>query len=670
MRGCRRTSRTRVPWIAASVAALLSTLLTVPAAQAAQPNPAPITVPSVRSWEGGRGSWELTGRSRIVLPQADARALGPTAALLADELAAQEGTRPRVTTGRPARHDIVLALGGPAPGPEGYELRLADAARILAPDRRGVLYGTRTLLQALRTSAEPHTVARGTVRDHPTHAQRGQMLDAGRKYFPVGYLKQQIRQLAWYKLNTFHLHLSDWNGYRIESDRHPEIVSEQHYTKRELRDLERYAARYGVTVVPEIDLPGHAVAIGSARPDLAFSCESMSRPDNSWEGSDRGHWTLDYTKPATRQFARDLVTEVAEIFDSPYVHIGSDEVPLRPAQEACPELVAYQKEKGYPYPGDVLVEFINDLDRTVRAQGKTTQIWQWWDYQQPTSIDPDQRVVVNEWLSSPEGRAAEGYPTVGVQDGPLYVSPGLGTKPGDYGFFDVRTTYRDYPFTARPGISGYRMARWSDRTQTERVGWVDHFARRPLAVVADRTWATPAGSPVQPFLDRYDQVGDALPVAEPDPADLDSQIGANPGMLGQDRWTAAATSEETAAEPGQARRAVDNDPYTHWHSAYGAALPQRLSLDLGAERRIAGMRYMARQDGGGNGRVKDYEVLVSGDGETWRTVASGQFPGDRAEFTVPFPAVTTRHVALRVVSEHGPSNTFASVAELDVVRAR
>ncbi|MFW6690828.1 family 20 glycosylhydrolase [Streptomyces sp. MAR4 CNX-425] len=668
-RGPRRL-RTRALWLAAAAGILLPLAPGLPASQAAEPNPAPVTVPSVRSWEGGRGEWELTRDSRIVVDRGDAGKLLPTAAMLARELRMQEGLRPRIATGHPGSGDIGLSLGGSAPSPEGYELDVAGSARITAPDRRGVLYGTRTLLQALRTSPEPHTVARGTARDHPTHGERGVMLDVGRRYFPVDYLKQQIRQLAWYKLNTFHLHLTDWNGYRIESDRFPGIVAEEHYTKRELRDLEDYAARHGVTLVPEIDLPGHAVSLGDARPDLAFRCESMSRPDNGWEGSDRGHWTLDYTKPETRRFARELVAEVADIFDGPYLHIGTDEVPLRPAQEACPELVAYQKKQGYPYPGDVLVEFIDDLAAAVRAEGKTAQVWQWWDFRQPTSIDPDKRTAVTEWLSPPGGRAAQGYPTVGMEEGKLYMSPGFGATPGDYAFFDVRDVYRDYPFESAPGILGYRMARWSDRTYAYSMGWVDYFARRPLAVVADRTWAQPAGSPVQPFLDAYDRVGDALPVTAADPADPRSQIGANPGMYGQDGWTATATSEETAGEPGRAAAAVDNDPYTHWHSDYGAALPQRLSVDTGAERRLAGVRYMPRQDGGINGRVKDYEVLVSADGEDWRTVAAGAFPADRTEFTVPFAEVTARYVALRVLSEHGASDTFASVAELDAVRAR
>ncbi|TDD67738.1 hypothetical protein E1262_18075 [Jiangella aurantiaca] len=660
--------------LSAAVLGPLAGLLVSAAPAPAEPgNPAPVTVPAIRHWTGGAGSWELVPGSRIVVDPRDSRELHPLARLLADELAEQEGIpRPRIVSAPARPHDIRLDLDAGLAGDvgdEGYRLEVGETVTIAAGARDGAFYGTRTLLQALRTSDAAGMVARGTAVDWPTFADRGQMLDVGRKYFPVDYLKQQIRQQAWFKLNTFHLHLSDWNGFRVESELYPEIVSPQHYTKAELRDLEAYAATYGVTIVPEIDLPGHAAAISAARPDLAFQCETMSRPNNSWEGSDRGGWTLDYTKPATREFSRRLVAEVAAIFDSPYLHIGTDEVPLRPAQEACPELAAYQHERGYPYVGDVLVEYITELDEMVYAAGKTTQLWQWWDFQQPTSIDPPTRVVVNEWLSPPAGRVAQGYRTIGVQDGPLYVSPGFGAAPGSYGFFDVRTTYRDYPFWDIDGVLGYHVARWSDRTQQLPVGWVDYFARRPLAVVADRTWAAPGGD-VRPFLDRFDRVGDANPVGTPDPADLASEIGANTGMLSQAGWTASASDEETAGEDGRAVNAVDNDPYTHWHSRYDTPLPHRLDVDLGAVQRIAGVRYMPRQDGGVNGKVRDFEVLVSADGSDWRTVASGTFAEDRTEFIVPFAATEARHVALRVLSEYGVSNRFAAVAEFDVVRAR
>ncbi|WP_328996215.1 family 20 glycosylhydrolase [Kribbella sp. NBC_01245] len=664
--------------LAAGVAAMaMVTSLIGPSAAEALPdavvgNAAPVTVPALRSWTGGVGSWRLVPGARIVVDLGDQAKLGELGQRVVEELALQEGVSARVVVGQARAGDIRLDLvGGPVtPSPQGYRMVVGESVAITATSRGGVFNGTRSLLQALRSSPQPRSVARGTATDWPDNAQRGQMLDVGRKYFGVDYLKQQIRQMAWYKLNTFHLHLSDWNGFRIESLAYPEITSPQAYTRAELRDLERYAASYGVTIIPEIDLPGHAAAISKAKPELAFGCESMSKPAGvSWEGADSGGWTLDVTKAAVREFSRRLVAEVADLFDSPYVHIGTDEVPLTSYQVACPELVQYQQQRGFPYVADVFVDYINELDAVVRSHGKTTQVWQWWDYQQQTSLTVDKRVIVHEWLRRPEERAAAGYRTVGVQDGPLYVSPGFGARPGSYGFFDVRSTYGSYSFASSPGILGYHVARWSDRTQTFATGWVDYFARRPIAVVADRSWGSPAAD-VRPFLDRYDQVGDASPGSTPDPADLESQIGANTGLLSQTGWTAMASSQETTGEDGRASRAADNDPYTLWHSRYDAGLPQKLSVDLGRPQRIAGVRYMPRQDGGVNGMAKDFRVLVSNDGTSWSEATRGRFAPDRTEFIAPFRATTARHVALEVISEYGPQNRFAAGAELDVVRAR
>ncbi len=658
----------------ASAAIVLAAFGTTAVSQAgpldpqAEPNPAPITVPAVRSWTGGHGSWSLGDETRIVVGE---QTLAPLGRQLATELRQQEGVRVDVTSGPARSGDIRLDLDRSAQpdDAQGYRLAIGSAVEVSARSWSGVFNGTRSLLQALRSAPAQLTLGRGTATDWPDNPQRGQMLDVGRKYFPVPYLKQQIRQMAWYKLNTFHLHLSDWNGFRIQSLAYPEITSPQAYTRAELRDLERYAASYGVTIIPEIDLPAHAAAISKAKPDLAFRCESLNTPEASWEGSETGGWTLDVTKPEVREFSKRLVAEVADLFDSPYVHIGTDEVPLTPAQQACPELVAYQQQRGFPYVGDVFVEYINELDAVVRAHGDSTQVWQWWDFQQQTSLSVDQRVIVHEWLRRPEARAAMGYRTVGVQDGPLYVSPGFGARPGSYGFFDVRSTYGNYSFAPGPNILGYHVARWSDRTQTFAIGWVDHFARRPIAVVADRAWGSPAAD-VRPFLDRYDQVGDANPVSRPDPADLESQIGAGTGLLSQNGWTATASSEEIAGEDGRAVLAVDNDPYTIWHTRYDAALPHRLDVDTGRVQRIAGIRYMPRQDGGINGMVKDFRVHTSVDGTHWSVATSGRFAPDRTEFTAPFKAVNARYVALEVLSEYGAQNHFASVAELDVVRAR
>ena len=132
--------------------------------------------------------------------------------------------------------DVRLGLGArdAALGVEGYRMRIAGAVRIAANRRAGAFYGTRTLLQLLRQDA---AVPRGRTRDWPRYPERGLMVDVGRKYFTPEWLRSHIRELAWLKLNYLHLHLSDNQGFRIESERHPEIVSDRHLTKAEVRSL-------------------------------------------------------------------------------------------------------------------------------------------------------------------------------------------------------------------------------------------------------------------------------------------------------------------------------------------------------------------------------------------------------------------------------------------------
>ncbi|APU15995.1 glycosyl hydrolase family 20,F5/8 type C domain-containing protein [Actinoalloteichus sp. GBA129-24] len=613
-------------------------------------NPAPLTVPAIQQWAGNRGRLHLTEGSSIVIESPELRALGDQ---LAEELADDGLPSMEVTDGPATAGDIALHV---EPGwgiqEDSYRMEISDRVWISAGHERGVFYGTRTLLQALRSSAEFGTLPRGRALDWPLiSGQRGQMLDI-RKFFSLSYLKQQIRQMAWYKLNTFHLHLTDWNSFRIESKRFPGLASPQSYSQAELRELQDYAARYHVTIIPEIDMPGHASHIGSYRPDVAFACRSMSYPANMpWEGSGTGNWTMDVTKPETIEFATELLEEMIPLFDAPIFHIGGDEIPDVSDQEQCPELVAYQHEQGYAYTTDVFVEFIDTLNEVIRAHGKTTEVWQWWDFNRETSISPSRDVIVDEWLNAPDGRVAQGYPTVGTEEADLYVSPGFGTRPGQYAYFDPREVYH-YEFKNDPGFLGYKVSRWADRAHEHTESWFDFYARRPLATLGDRTWGAP-GDNVVAFLDRYDQVGDSDPGA--------IGFGENTGMHSHVGWRAVQ-----GRNSGQ--RAVDGDPYTGWE-AFPESEPL-LEIDLGRELDVAGIRYLPPPEGEGN-PVRDYRVLASDDGTNWEPVARGRFDDTAVETVVRFDPVVTRHLGLEILSGHGPvPSAKSAVNELDVLRVR
>ena len=211
-------------------------------ASAAAKNPAPDVVPSIRDWSGGSGSFQLDAQSRIVV---DAGALVGEAQMLRDDMAAVTGFKLRVVTGRhPKDGDLFLSdRGAPAAlGREGYVLEIGDRVVVRGGDA-GVFYGTQTLLQMLRSRPGHRTLPRGVARDWPRFRERGYMLDAGRKYWSPDYVVQTIREMAYLKLNTLQLHLSDNNAFRLVSDRFPYLAAPEAYTRDDIRRFEAAARR-------------------------------------------------------------------------------------------------------------------------------------------------------------------------------------------------------------------------------------------------------------------------------------------------------------------------------------------------------------------------------------------------------------------------------------------
>ncbi|MFC9332056.1 RICIN domain-containing protein [Kitasatospora sp. NPDC057015] len=190
------------------------------------------------------------------------------------------------------------------------------------------------------------------------------------------------------------------------------------------------------------------------------------------------------------------------------------------------------------------------------------------------------------------------------------------------------------------------------------MAWLDYWARRPMQAVADRTWGGPKATSFPAFVDAVDQVGGA----EHGSPSTESQTG----------WTASVSSAEETQENGAAKNAVDNNPYTFWHTAYAGvttSLPAEIVVDTHTATTINGWRYLPRQDGGLNGRVKQYELsTATTDTGPYTLAGSGTLANDATEKEIPFPPVTARYIKLRVLSEWGTQNQFASAAEIDVLR--
>ena len=266
----------------------------------------------------------------------------------------------------PAGQAIVLKLNPAIGNPEGYTIDIsAGQVSVEGQTENGVFYGIQTLRKSIPATTDAWNVVlpAGHIADAPRFAYRGMLLDVCRHFFPVEFVKEYIDLLALHNMNTFHWHLTDDQGWRIEIDKYPKLteVGSQRkctvigrntqeydstpyggfYTKEQAKEIVEYAKQRYITVIPEVDLPGHMLAALAAYPELGCT-------GGPYEVSPR--WgifedVLCVGNEQTMQFLEDVMAEIIEIFPSEYVHIGGDESP-RDRWEVCPKCQARIKSEG------------------------------------------------------------------------------------------------------------------------------------------------------------------------------------------------------------------------------------------------------------------------------------------------------------------------------------
>ncbi|GIG90724.1 family 20 glycosylhydrolase [Plantactinospora endophytica] len=556
----------------------------------------PTTIPALREWTPGTGQYAFGAASRLVAEPA----LLDEAATFAEDLAEVLGRTPAVVPVGvvPACGDVVLKLGAAdaSLGTEGYRLTVDCVATISANGETGAFYGTRTLLQLFRTGP---TVSYGTARDWPAYRERGVMIDVGRKYFTVDWLRWHIKDLAYAKLNYLHLHLSDNLGFRLESTLHPEVVSAQHYTKQQIRDLVTLAARYKVTIVPEIDMPGHLDAVLAAHPDLKLRSRTGA-VHNSF---------IDLSKPESYALMRDLITEAMELFPAPYWHVGADEYVTNYAD--YPQLLSYARANygANATAKDTYYGFVNWANDIVRAAGKTMRMWNDGIRAGDGTIMPDSDIVVEYWDDlglTPQQLLDRGHTVLNASWTPTYYVIGTGARPDNAylnGSWTVDTFEGGTVITDSTRNLGSTLHVWCDVPERERPETVATVLRDPLRGLAQRTWGTPKPAPTY---------GASIPIFD--------AVGRAPGWpgaavtgdLARNR-PVTASSQETSDLA--ARNAVDGDSLSAWSSAF--ADPQWIRVDLGAVRPVN--RVLLRWQ---TAYARTYQIQTSTDGQRWATVST------------------------------------------------
>ncbi len=279
-------------------------------------------------------------------------------------------------------------------GQEGYLLRIGDnGIEIAANQASGVFYGLQSLIQLFPTPGEEVVLPYAELVDIPTLKWRGLHLDVCRHFYPVEFVKKFIDQMAKYKLNTFHWHLTEDQGWRIEIKKYPllteigskrkETILEKNfnpyigdgvpyegfYTQEEIKEVVAYAAERHVTIVPEIEMPGHSVAALTAYPQ--FSCTG-----GPFEV--RTKWGVSYdtycTTDETFEFLTDILDEVIELFPSHYIHIGGDEAPKDRWKE-CDKCQKRMQEEGLATEEELQSYFIKRIEKHLISKGRALIGW-------------------------------------------------------------------------------------------------------------------------------------------------------------------------------------------------------------------------------------------------------------------------------------------------------
>ncbi len=275
---------------------------------------------------------------------------------------------------------------------ESYHLQVSPTQAVLsAPTPLGVLHGLQTFLQLVRVSPQGFGVPAVTIDDQPRFPWRGLMIDSGRHFMPVAVIERNLDGMEAVKLNVFHWHLSEDQGFRIESKVFPQLQEKGsnglYYTQKQIGEVIQYARARGIRVVPEFDMPCHTTAWFAGYPQLA-SGAGPYQPANKWGVLDPA---MDPTRETTYQFLDQFVGEMTALFPDAYFHIGGDECDGK-EWDANPRVKSFMRSHGFKDNATLQSYFTGRLQKLVAGHHKIMEGWD--EVLQP---DTPHDVVIQSW---------------------------------------------------------------------------------------------------------------------------------------------------------------------------------------------------------------------------------------------------------------------------------
>ena len=447
-------------------------------------------IPTPKTCKLAGGNMALTPKSRIVAGKLE---LMPLAKILATEIEQLVGLKLEASDKAASAGDIELVIAAGLKD-EAYALEVGKKATVKAGNAAAVALGSVTLLQSLSPRQGGVVLPRMSVQDVPASSYRGFMVDCVRQPHSINVLKQLVVLCRWYKIRYLQLHLTDAEAFTFPSTAYPQLATkDRHYTLEELRDLEAFSRDRGVTIIPEIDVPGHAKVMVQALPQV------FATPAGGYE--------ISVGREETYKALDTIVGEVCDVFRStPYFHIGGDEVTKNFWGD--PETAAYMKAHDLENTEELYRHFIVRMHEIVKKHNKKTLVWEGFGPKGKIQIPKEIMVMAFENLAYlPADLVADGYQVINTAWTPLYVVNRNTTSLEEtygwnlYHFGSIWKQSKAYgkglDVEPTPQVIGAQMCAWEQTDLLELPS-----LRHRLAAMSERIWNPDAKRTFADFTER------------------------------------------------------------------------------------------------------------------------------------------------------------------------
>jgi len=378
---------------------------------------------------------------------------------------------------------------------EAYSLEVtATGAKLHAANPLGTLHGLQTFLQLVSISPDGFVAPTVNIQDQPRFPWRGLMIDAARHFIPISVLKRNLDGMEAVKLNVLHLHLSDNEGFRVESRKSPKLQEMGSdglfYSQEEIRDLITYACDRGIRIVPEFDMPGHSTSWFVGYPELA-SGPGPYQLERKWGVFDPA---MDPTNEKTYKFLNDFLGEMAKLFPDRYLHIGGDEVNGK-EWDSNPKIQEFMKSRGIKNNEGLQAYFSQRVQELVVKHGKTPIGWD-----EILVPGVSKNIVIHSWRGAEALAAAAKQGYRGILSNGYYIDLGWSAA-RHYAVDPMAGAAANLTAEEKARILGGEATMWSEYVNWENI---DSRIWPRTSAIAERYWSPQSTTDVAPMYARME----------------------------------------------------------------------------------------------------------------------------------------------------------------------